>query len=81
MKLLHVGFNNYVPSNRIIAIVSYGSAPSKRMVQDAKDSRTVVEATHGRKIRSVIITDSKYIVTSMLDPSTLENRLIKGDIE
>ena len=59
----------------IIAIVSPESAPVKRMVQTAKDAGVVIDVTHGRKTRSVIFTDSDYIILSAIQPETLTGRL------
>lgn len=73
--MLSIGFNNYVSKFHIVAIVSYNSQPIKRMVQEAKDSGTCIDATCGRKTRSVIVTRSGHIVLSMLEATTLESRL------
>ena len=66
MKLLNIGFGNIVATDRIIAIISPESAPIKRMIQEAKESRTAVDATCGRRTRAVIITDSNKIILSCL---------------
>ena len=75
MKLVNIGSNNMVSAERIIAIVSPESAPVKRMVNDAKESGTLIDATHGRKTKTVIITDSGHLVLSYLLPETLANRI------
>ena len=72
---MNVGFDNMVQVEEIIAIVSPESAPIKRMVQVAKDAGTVIDVTHGRKTRSVIFTDSDYIILSAIQPETLTGRL------
>lgn len=72
---MNVGFDNMVQVEKIIAIVSPESAPVKRMVQVAKEDGTVIDVTHGRKTRSVIFTDSAYIILSALQPETLTGRL------
>lgn len=74
MKLINIGFGNFVSGDRIIAIVSPDSAPIKRIVQDAKEQGTLVDATYGRKTKSVIITDSDHIVLSSKQPESLGNR-------
>ena len=63
-KLLNIGFGNVVYSHRIVAIVSPESAPIKRMVQDAKDKGRLIDATYGRRTRSVVITDSDHVILS-----------------
>lgn len=67
MKLVNIGFNNLVNADRVISIVSPESAPVKRIVQDSKQKGTLIDATHGRKTMSVIITDSDNVILSYLD--------------
>lgn len=67
MNLVNIGFGNLVNAERIIAIVSPESAPVKRIVQEAKSNGVLIDATHGRKTMSVIITDSDNVVLSYLD--------------
>lgn len=80
MQLVNIGFGNIVSAERIIAIVSPESAPIKRMVQEAKDSKTAVDATCGRRTRAVIIMESDHIILSAIQPETVAGRLDK-DIE
>lgn len=79
MQLINIGFGNIVSANRIIAIVSPESAPIKRMVQEAKDSKMAVDATYGRRTRAVVIMDSGHIILSALQPETVAGRLDKED--
>lgn len=87
MKLVNIGFGNLVSASRMIAIVSPESAPIKRIIQDAKERGTLIDATHGRRTRAVIITDSDHIILTYLQAETLANRLdggtevVLGDIE
>lgn len=67
MKLVNIGFNNLVNADRVISVVSPESAPIKRIVQDSKQKGTLIDATHGRKTMSVIITDSDNVILSYLD--------------
>lgn len=76
MQLLNIGFGNLVSSSRIIAIVSPDSAPIKRLVQEAKDRGTIIDATYGRRTRTVIIMDSDHVVLSAVLPETVGGRLI-----
>ena len=66
MQLVNIGFGNIVSANRIIAIVSPESAPIKRMVQEAKDRGTAIDATYGRRTRAVLVTDSDHLILSAL---------------
>lgn len=78
MQLVNIGFGNIVSANRIIAIVSPESAPIKRMVQEAKDKGTAIDATYGRRKRAVVITDSDHLILSALQPETVASRLDKN---
>lgn len=77
MQLLSIGFGNVVSASRIISIISPEAAPIKRMIQDAKDEKTAVDATCGRRTKAVIVMDSGHIVLSALQPETLSGRLDK----
>ncbi|MBE6730553.1 MAG: DUF370 domain-containing protein [Ruminococcaceae bacterium] len=79
MKLINIGFGNMLSSSKIVAIVSPDSAPSKRIVQEAKDKGSVIDASQGRRTRAVIITDSDHVVLSALQPETIANRLNDKD--
>ena len=74
MKLINIGFGNMVSANRLVAIVSPESAPIKRIVQEARDKGTLIDATYGRRNRAVIITDSDHVVLSAIQPETVANR-------
>lgn len=75
MKLINIGFGNVVVANRIVAIVSPDSSPIKRIIQDARDKGSLIDATYGRRTRAVIITDSEHVVLSAIQPETVANRL------
>ncbi len=66
MDLVKIGFGNMVSSRRVIAVVNPDSSPVKRMMADARDRGTLIDATSGRKTRAVIVTDSDHIVLSAL---------------
>lgn len=74
MKLINIGFGNMVSANRLIAIVSPESAPIKRIIQDAKDRGSLIDATYGRRTRAVLITDSEHVILSAVQPETVANR-------
>ena len=75
MKLINIGFGNMVSANRLVAIVSPDSAPIKRIVQDARERGSLIDATYGRRTRAVLITDSEHVVLSALQPETVANRV------
>lgn len=81
MKLINIGFGNMINAERIIAVVSPDSAPIKRMVQEGKDRGTVIDASFGRKTRTVIITDSDHIILSYLTAETVSNRISEEKVE
>ena len=81
MQLINIGFGNIVSANRIVAIVSPESAPIKRIVQEAKDNGNVIDATYGRRTRSVIIMDSGHIILSAVQPETVASRVDNDDDE
>lgn len=74
MEFVNIGFGNLVNADRVISIVSPESAPVKRMIQEAKANGSLIDATHGRKTLSVIITDSDNIVLSYLDLKQISQR-------
>ena len=79
MQLINIGFGNIVSANRIISIVSPDSAPIKRLVQEAKDSKMAIDATYGRRTRAVLIMDSGHVILSAVQPETVASRLDKDD--
>ena len=74
MKLINIGFGIMVSASRLVAIVSPESAPIKRIMQDAKEQGTLIDATYGRRTRAVILTDSDHVILSALQPETVANR-------
>jgi regulator of extracellular matrix RemA (YlzA/DUF370 family) len=78
-KLINVGFGNVVLQSRVVAVVSPGSSPMKRLRDSAKDGNNLVDATEGRKTRSVIVTDSGHIILSALNTATIIARLEDKD--
>ncbi len=72
--LINIGFGNLVNADRVIAIVAPDSAPAKRLSQRARQEERAVDATQGRKTRSVIVMDQGSVVLSALAPDTLAGR-------
>ncbi|HWP50417.1 MAG TPA: DUF370 domain-containing protein [Clostridia bacterium] len=79
MKLINIGFGNMVSARKLVAIVSPESAPIKRIIQDARDRGSLIDATYGRRTRAVIITDSDHVILSAVQPETVANRLDDDD--
>ncbi|MFC2018973.1 DUF370 domain-containing protein [Chloroflexota bacterium] len=80
VELVHIGFGNILAINRVIAIGSPNSAPTRRTVQEGKKNGQLVDMTNGRRTKSVIFTDSGHIVLSALAPETITGRsqIIRG---
>ncbi len=73
-KLVNIGFGNSVVSRRVVAIISPNTAPVKRLRDEAREDRRLIDATQGRKTRSVIITDSNHVVLSAIQSETIAQR-------
>ena len=72
--LVNIGFGNYVNSNRVITILTPDSAPLKRIKEEAKANKKLIDATHGRRTRAIIITDSDHVILSSIQSETIANR-------
>ena len=79
MRLINIGFGNMISSERLLTIVSPDSAPIKRMIQDARERGMLVDATYGRKTKSVLLMDSDHVILSATQPETISNRLADDD--
>ncbi len=75
MELVHIGFNNVIIMNRVIAIASPQSAPTKRTIQDARTKGVLIDMTNGRRTKAVVITDSGHVLLAALTPETIVGRL------
>ncbi len=75
MRLVNIGFGNMVSAGRVISVVSPDSAPIKRLIREAEDARRLVNATYGRRTRSVVVMDSGHVVLSAIMPEKLAVRL------
>ncbi len=73
-KLMNIGFGNVVNTSKVIAIINPDSAPIKRMIQNAKDAGTAIDATQGRRTKAVIVMENNELVLSALQPETLTGR-------
>jgi regulator of extracellular matrix RemA (YlzA/DUF370 family) len=75
MKFINIGFGNVVSAHRVISIVAPESAPIKRIVQEARDAGDLIDATYGRRTRSVLVMDSGHVILSAVQPETIVNRI------
>ena len=75
IKLVHIGFGNIVAMNRVIAISTPNSAPTKRTIHEGKNNGMIIDMTNGRKTKAVIFTDSGHIVLAAFAPETITSRL------
>ena len=77
--LLNIGFGNYVVNARVVAIVNPASSPMRRLREDAKDSQRLVDATQGRKTRSIIVMDSGHVILSAIQAETISQRFSQDE--
>lgn len=80
-KLLNVGFGNYVIARRVVAIVGPGSSPMKRLREEAREARMLVDATQGRRTRSIIVADSGHVILSAIQAETMSQRFEQTTFE
>jgi len=73
-KLVNIGFGNSVVSRRVVAIISPNAAPIKRLRDEARDDKRLIDATQGRRTRSLIITDSNHVILSAIQSETIATR-------
>ncbi len=72
--MINIGFGNFVPAERIVAIINPDSSPMRRLRSEAKETWRLVDATQGRRTRSIIVTDSNHVVLSTVLAETLSQR-------
>ena len=78
--MLNIGYGNLIMANRVIAIISPQSAPEKRLREEAGDRGKLLDATQGRRTRSVLVTDSDHVVLSAINPDTISSRLSEVEV-
>lgn len=79
-KLMNIGFGNVVNTDKIVVIINPDSAPAKRIVQRAKENERIVDATQGRRTKSILLTNSDMVILSALQPETLAGRFQDKEI-
>lgn len=75
VRLLNVGYGNLIVATRVIAVVSPQSSPMRRLRREASERGKLIDATEGRRTRSILVTDSDHVVLSAINPETLAARL------
>lgn len=78
MNLINIGFGNVVVAGRIVAVILPSSSPSRRLKEDARDEGRLIDATQGRRTRSIIVTDSNHVILSAVQVETVTQRLGAG---
>ena len=78
-SLLNVGYGNLVAAGRVVAVVNAQSAPMRRLRDEAAARGKLIDATQGRRTRSIVVTDSDHVVLSAINPDTLSARLAPGE--
>jgi len=81
MEFINIGFGNKVPATHVIAIVSPESAPIRRIISEARDRKQLVDATDGRRIRSVMITESQDVILCAIQPETIAQRFVSSQLQ
>lgn len=75
-QLVHVGFGDYIAANRVLAVIKPGSAPVRRLLDEAERRSHLVDVTHGRKTKAVLLLDSGHLVLAAIQPETVAGRLV-----
>jgi hypothetical protein len=73
--ILNLGYNNCVMVDKVVAIITSDSKPARRLRETAEKNARLIDATNGRKTRSIVITSSNHVILSSLHPETLIQRL------
>lgn len=74
-KLINIGYGNVVNADRILAVITPDSAPAKRIISRSKEKEVLIDATQGRKTKSILITDTEKVILSALLPETITGRV------
>jgi regulator of extracellular matrix RemA (YlzA/DUF370 family) len=79
--LINIGFGNAVVAERVVVVITPASASGKRLRDEAKENNLLIDATHGRKTRAIIVMDSNHVILSAMQPETIANRLMNLESE
>jgi len=78
-QMINLGFGNFVVASRVVAVVNPNSAPMRRLREDARQENRLIDATQGRKTRSLIITDSNHVILSAIQAETMRQRFLEDE--
>lgn len=73
--MINIGFGNMINESRIIAVLSPDSAPLKRLISDSREKNNVIDATYGRRTRSIVVMDNTQIILASVAPQTIYSRI------
>lgn len=79
-RLVNIGFGNYINAQKVIAVVNPDAAPIKRMIQSAREQQRIVDATQGRRTKSVIVMETEQVVLSAMQPDTIARRFAANQL-
>lgn len=79
MKLINIGFGNLISAARLLTVISPDSAPIKRLVQEARDRGMLIDASYGRKTKSVLVMDTDHVILSAVLPETIAARALEEE--
>ncbi|MCK5313180.1 MAG: DUF370 domain-containing protein [Desulfobacteraceae bacterium] len=75
--LLNIGFGNTVIADKVVSILSPNSSPMKRLKDEAREEKRLIDATHGRKTRAIIVTETNHVILSAIQAETVSHRMAK----
>lgn len=81
IRLVNIGFGNAVKISRILAVVNPGSSPIRKLKEEARIEKKLIDVTEGRRTRAIIVLDSGHLVLSSVQPETINQRLAALDLE
>ena len=81
LRMINIGYGNLVSAARVVAVIAPGASPMRRLREEATERNKLVDATQGRKTRSILVTDSDHIILSAMNPETINARLAPDDTE
>ena len=81
VETINIGFGNIVVAQRVVAVTAAGSSPLKRLMEGAERQQRLIDATSGRRTRSIIVTDSNHVILSHVSPETIAQKLEVGEVK
>ena len=78
-QMINLGFGNFVVASRVVAVVNPNSSPMRRLREDARQENRLIDATQGRKTRSLVITDSNHVILSAIQAETMRQRFLEDE--